>query len=211
MLVFAQLAKVMNSTKRNQIESPLLRLPGELRNRIHDYVHPTQMWTVPPLAFVLDNGKADASPPGLSKALLNTQVCRQIYAENALLPLMNSVFLVEKARWFLDLTSHQRNAITTIELPHFDIDISAGRPPRFSGTPVMNVVPRFTGVKDVWLKAVIRSFWNDANTHESAFNDHDLQNMAAALTGGLHVILRGARVTIVFVSKDTFRAIKSVL
>jgi hypothetical protein len=87
-----------NSVQRNQELSPLLRLPGELRNRIYGYVHDGQALTIPGDMPSLAPD-SPASPTTLEdyrdirlrlrKALLCAQVCRQISNESSLLPFTN--------------------------------------------------------------------------------------------------------------------------
>jgi len=135
-------------TIRNQVQSPLLRLPAELRNHIFDYVfenitvdfdhqetmHGDYVFT----AFSRDTYQDRRSKWTLPEIVRTTTVCRQIRAETALLPFTRSVF---------DLTSYtargiqgallskilpmQRDAITRLRLEHTlkihtDVDVWSG-------------------------------------------------------------------------------------
>jgi hypothetical protein len=65
-----------HSTERNQELSPLLRLPGEIRNRIFFYAIGNDTLPIP----------SDHTPPDLSKGRILSKVCRQLHAETRLLP-----------------------------------------------------------------------------------------------------------------------------
>jgi hypothetical protein len=111
---------IRSSSEHNQRDSPLLRLPAELRNHIWDYVfpgitfyisgpdHPTKDKT----KFLKVKGYKRRLVPGL------LYVCRQIYGETRFHLLRRSTFWMRRAcafMMFLDLLSdEQRNAIEVI-------------------------------------------------------------------------------------------------
>jgi hypothetical protein len=89
------------STQRNQLTSPLLRLPGELRNKIYatafreeyinvrrdanDRLHFRAATHALPSSTTITNYL-------FSRLFATTTVCRQIYAETAVLPVRLNVF-----------------------------------------------------------------------------------------------------------------------
>ncbi|KAF2253551.1 hypothetical protein BU26DRAFT_560846 [Trematosphaeria pertusa] len=126
-------------TLTNQLQSPLLRLPGELRNRIYALVLGGME------IYAVEGGSKDiiavGQPAGtyptklrcLRNFLALTAVCRQIHAESALLPYELNSFGQQKGHWtgrrkmpagsddplpllLSHFTDSQRNAITTISL-----------------------------------------------------------------------------------------------
>jgi hypothetical protein len=125
----------ISSAERNQRESPLLRLPGELRNRIYGYA-------LGRMRFFINGSRwygkleADAEGPELSLhyffALI--QVCRQVYSEAHLLPYkLNIIHDRVSNQWFPEiLNSDQRNAIRTIVFQMEDMEMTeeelTGRP-----------------------------------------------------------------------------------
>jgi hypothetical protein len=81
-----QHANHKNSTQRTQQDSPLLRLPAELRNTIYTYVLQGQIWVAPRrLSFM-----AGPSPPPNYMALLH--VCREMHADTRFLPFSLGLF-----------------------------------------------------------------------------------------------------------------------
>ncbi|KAF1959339.1 hypothetical protein CC80DRAFT_385158, partial [Byssothecium circinans] len=67
----------------NQLQSPLLRLPQELRDQIYGYFFKEQSWEF------YNKAKAAQSKPN-AMALLRT--CRQLYAETATIPYKTDSF-----------------------------------------------------------------------------------------------------------------------
>ena len=129
------------STTRNSTESPLLRLPGELRNRILGYVvggHIVVLFDSPrsrpagapsglPLQFRFTacsqtNFHDSYGMKRVSQSLTVTLVCRQLYFESApLLFEINSFNFrsVQAFELFAEtLTSRQRSAIKTISISY---------------------------------------------------------------------------------------------
>lgn len=104
-----------NSAERNAQESPLLRLPPELRNRIWTYVLSTK-----------DDITPDADGKDFKWNLEEIHldiigVCRQTYAETAMLPFALGSFRFRnfnRMQQLLDITfPEQRSAISKIKLP----------------------------------------------------------------------------------------------
>jgi hypothetical protein len=114
-----------NRTLKNQLQSPLLRLPPELRNKIYDYVCggltvcPTKMNTPPYRLwsrYTKDRLTSDWKPlPNPTSYLL---VCRQMYSEMALLPLKLNDFEIfhfrSSSQFIGQLSTEQRNAIDSV-------------------------------------------------------------------------------------------------
>jgi hypothetical protein len=138
-----KLANNINSTERNACESPLLRLPPEIRNRIWSYILSIRQIT---LKECPDDWRDDldvddyeceeeyevayyelkeicwasaAYPPGLETLL----ICRQTYAEASLLPFTLNTISFSKVdydmgyAWFEDrLCPGQKDAVRKVEL-----------------------------------------------------------------------------------------------
>jgi hypothetical protein len=109
--------------KKNQ-DSPLLRLPPEIRNKIWEYSLGSYVFR----AFDLGHRKEKARvkwvyKPGIGVALLRT--CRQIYSEAASMLIPLNTFATSDPRcgsWALKLLPpYQRRQITTIRYEHFQI------------------------------------------------------------------------------------------
>ncbi|KAH4026227.1 hypothetical protein HBI24_158760 [Parastagonospora nodorum] len=75
---------------RNQEESPLLRLPAELRNQIWEYVFTGSEFWVKRFRSFFESHMC--CPPHPTMGVLYT--CRQMYQETALLPAQLSVFAI---------------------------------------------------------------------------------------------------------------------
>jgi hypothetical protein len=119
------------SAARNQQQSPLLRLPGEIRNRIYEYalggvilyVYRPSKSPKPYHLLVRQAGSSlsSASSTGPSHTFSLTRVSRQIHAETQHLPVPLTHFRVRGGAGsfnaFLDrLSDSQRSAITTIQI-----------------------------------------------------------------------------------------------
>jgi len=100
-------AKASAATKANS-SSPLLQLPGEIRNQIYDYVMSDQKM------LINDSGQID-NPPAL------LQTCRQLYSEAHMLAYTESTFVVTQTphiEYLLErLSENKRDAISSIEIP----------------------------------------------------------------------------------------------
>jgi len=118
----------MPSVKTNQ-DSPLLRLPGELRTRIWEYVLG---------GFELRSMFPDHSQPRKPRRMIppfaersnGTQLlrtCRQIYTETALLPYKTNTFIFETYTPVkYDLKRMKAFQRAHIEKIQFDVDCQAG-------------------------------------------------------------------------------------
>ncbi|KAF1840622.1 uncharacterized protein K460DRAFT_259121, partial [Cucurbitaria berberidis CBS 394.84] len=109
-------------TLRNQRESPLLRLPGEIRNRIYDYAFSGHIVHVlgPSREYPMYRA-TDWQPTGYSLSTLNntTTLCRQIRSETVLLPLERNEFMLPPlllSYLLSTLAPQQLHAITTVRL-----------------------------------------------------------------------------------------------
>jgi hypothetical protein len=123
------------STIKNQLKSPLLRLPAELRNNIYEYVcggliicptaieaSPYRLWSRHQRDSLDSDWKPLESP---TKYLL---VCRQMHAEMALLVLKLNDFGFLHFRYFSHfvsrLSEQQRAAITSVIFALIDNNVS---------------------------------------------------------------------------------------
>ncbi|KAH6864804.1 hypothetical protein BKA58DRAFT_462254 [Alternaria rosae] len=134
-------------TLRNQAESSLLRLPGELRNRIFELVVGGNIvvvstWTQQPAKPFVYLTSADSSGSDAKGTQASSRapalgiftiglVCRQLHQETALTQYIKNIFHfddMEAGRAFVDgLTSTQRALLTSISLNvegYFGIDFS---------------------------------------------------------------------------------------
>ncbi|KAH6846211.1 hypothetical protein CC77DRAFT_166788 [Alternaria alternata] len=108
---------------RNQAESPLLRLPGEIRNRIYDYVFRAECIVVLEpgthtkyICRLYNRGAARSYQP-LCTLLQSRLVCRQYYAETRLLVFQNNRLCVDiwNLRGLLEMIPKDvQNAISTL-------------------------------------------------------------------------------------------------
>jgi hypothetical protein len=103
----------------NAKSSPLLHLPGEIRNSIYEYVlqedAPYRLAT----AMILEDLRKVSLFPVVPHRLALLRTCRQLYLETALLPFQLNIFAF-RSRTFRDfvssqLTRAQRHAIRGIE------------------------------------------------------------------------------------------------
>ncbi|KAF1959435.1 hypothetical protein CC80DRAFT_545818 [Byssothecium circinans] len=119
-------------TQYNQLHSPLLRLPGEIRNKIYEYAlgglrfEKKGYGTTRVYAIEHPGNSKIAHRSVASMALSLTKVCRQVHAETALLPYQLNAFphnvVFDKSsgyKWDQSdaLEQHQREAIKTITVP----------------------------------------------------------------------------------------------
>jgi hypothetical protein len=103
-----------SSAERNDRESPLLRLPGELRNRIYGYVFDGSI-----LSFVRSLVNVVLSQP-IAPGLPLTRVCRKLHKETALVPFKSMVVECSTLDTFNGLVSRlnqaQRQSLTSLRL-----------------------------------------------------------------------------------------------
>lgn len=165
------------SVNKNQ-QSPLLRLPPEIRNKIWtialgDMIFiPNRDWFARPYLWVA------ANPPRNHRlALLRT--CRQVFCETALIPYKINTFIVPryiKLRSFLRRmkTAHRR-AVSTLQVEH---SMSYGNP--LTHVPLLSLL---TGLER--LKVVVTGYSNNVQNERylSALKDQlsDLKASGASL------------------------------
>jgi len=120
------------SSLQNQHNSPLLRLPAELRNQIYAYVLGNLIIRPKPSKSLNQYG---SPTPGLklraagasledeeraTRFLALTQTCRQVYAETKLLPFTLNAFdlrcLSQLPDFIYNLSSWQRNAVVLVHV-----------------------------------------------------------------------------------------------
>jgi len=120
------------SARQNQRESPLLRLPAELRHRIFEYALSGHVYFIKIIeARFSPFGTLETVSKAADNAFVLLQVCRQIYAETALLRISLSVFstpwpgLLHK--WLGGLLEAKFNVISKI---HLRFNLCPSAPPR---------------------------------------------------------------------------------
>jgi len=116
----------VNSSARNDIESPILRLPGELRNKVYRYVFGNMIIETSTAYeatihrhnyLVARDGFRGKRTPDLYRMGGILFTCRKLYAEARLLPLQLSITRIQSAfdgRLQVRLQAPQLNAIRTI-------------------------------------------------------------------------------------------------
>jgi hypothetical protein len=121
-----EMARLSILTARNATASPLLRLPGEIRNKIYAYAldnveyqlfKEVPRFTAPQQAYVIARTTKPTRRPLRHLALLG--VCRQIHHEAELLPFhLTKLHITSLAsfRYFSAFTPKQRAAITKMHL-----------------------------------------------------------------------------------------------
>ncbi|KAF2118248.1 hypothetical protein BDV96DRAFT_597106 [Lophiotrema nucula] len=113
---------LMKIAKGNSETSPLLRLPGEIRNMIWVYALGGHRINVLENDNVVSHTSRLIDAPNDSAASSPTfqlpQVCRQLYAETALLPYQLNTFAlkntISKSGWVKSLCAAQRRSITSL-------------------------------------------------------------------------------------------------
>jgi hypothetical protein len=123
---------------RNNQNSPLLRLPPEIRNRIWEYTlgHTTFGINVPFSRYQKPTIKRPSNEPIINTALLRS--CRHIYLEAALIPMRLNTFVFHDGTWMIKramklLKTHQWRNIKNIR---FVISSPNMWPEAGFGTPV---------------------------------------------------------------------------
>ncbi|OAF99119.1 uncharacterized protein CC84DRAFT_1264656 [Paraphaeosphaeria sporulosa] len=79
--------KYFKMVQQNQLSSPLLQLPGEIRSTIYEYVLGDETFTINPAARLLGNSERKKR-----EYLALLQVSRQTYVETVLMPFKLNVF-----------------------------------------------------------------------------------------------------------------------
>jgi len=112
-------ALTVDSAQRNQRESPFLQLPPEIRNRIYEYAL-SRSHVQKHRYHSLWVGLSTTQDPF---ALLF--VCRQIYAETAVLPYrltrFGFTFFTGFNRWLEKLMPVQRDSMEVVQFSKYDI------------------------------------------------------------------------------------------
>ncbi|KAF2445478.1 hypothetical protein P171DRAFT_265954 [Karstenula rhodostoma CBS 690.94] len=169
-------------TKRNSTESPLFRLPGEIRNMIYDYatghyniyhtcegrliVGPIDPW---------DWRHAFVEFPSAPSLLALTLVCRQTYLEARLHVFANNTFDTKNFFYFRrrvdKLTTAQKNAIATITCAFdcmgkigfnvFRLTNTIDHTENFLVKPYLDILPAFVGLKRVFVDSSKMTRRND--------------------------------------------------
>ncbi|KAJ4347140.1 uncharacterized protein N0V89_011078 [Didymosphaeria variabile] len=156
--------------KRNSTQSPLLRLPGEIRNLIYAYstghyiiYHTSAGRLIVGPADPWDWRHAFVEFPSVTGLLSLTLVCRQTYLEARLDVFTNNTFDTKNFFYFRRcadrLTKEQKNAITTTTCDFdcmgkigsnvFPLTGTIDYTEHFLIKPYLDVLLRFTGLKRV--------------------------------------------------------------
>ncbi|KAF9732882.1 hypothetical protein PMIN07_007212 [Paraphaeosphaeria minitans] len=163
-------AAVVAITKRNSTESPLLRLPGEIRNMIYGYV--TGHYNI----YHTSDGRLMVGPidpwdwrhafvefPSVPSLLTLTLVCRQTYIESRMHVFANNTFDTKNFFYFRrrveKLSTEQKHAISTITLAFdclgkvglnvYHLTGSIEPTEHFLVKPYLELLPEFVGLKGV--------------------------------------------------------------
>jgi hypothetical protein len=108
----------MHSAERNQIDSPLLRLPGELRNIIYEYALDGRVWSIGYGGWDSLSGDHprvnDTTESSDACSLL--RVCHQIHTEAHHLLTYSSFYADYLRGWFADRGSRMASAATMLSL-----------------------------------------------------------------------------------------------
>ncbi|KAF1840552.1 uncharacterized protein K460DRAFT_399468 [Cucurbitaria berberidis CBS 394.84] len=118
-------AKMDEIALRNATESPLLRLPSEIRNRIYGYALGGQEVNPRTVGGVRTKWRLECRPYGSEarsyqawdRLLSLTYVCRLLHRETRLLAFSLNTFQIQTVEfndWLLLLNDDQKNAITTV-------------------------------------------------------------------------------------------------
>ncbi|KAI4648202.1 hypothetical protein J4E93_004614 [Alternaria ventricosa] len=119
-------ADYIDSTQRNQLESPLLKLPGEVRNKIYNYVFSVGSVHFGRSHHHYRTSETDYVPEGCDPTdLLDvTSTCRQIRSDTSTLLFKNNVIIIDdqKLSKMVDqLEPHQLEAIKALEIIFYDL------------------------------------------------------------------------------------------
>ncbi|KAF2831038.1 hypothetical protein CC86DRAFT_401597 [Ophiobolus disseminans] len=116
---------------RNQTQSPLLKLPAEIRSTIFGHAFGHLMFAFPryrcwsSMDTRRSSGRLTATSLDVFTLIKSTTVCHQIYAETALLPFKNNLFWLNVSAYKLQirpqdtlsaLMPHQQDAIMHVGL-----------------------------------------------------------------------------------------------
>ncbi|KAL1595211.1 hypothetical protein SLS60_009899 [Paraconiothyrium brasiliense] len=163
----------MAITQRNSTQSPLLRLPGEIRNLIYAYstgqyniYHTTTGSLIVGPVDPWDWRHAFVEFPSVTGLLSLTLVCRQTYLEARLHVFANNTFDTKNFFYFRHcadkLNKEQKNAITTITCDFDCLGTVGFNVFRLTGTidhtehflvkPYLKVLPALTGLKRMVIK-----------------------------------------------------------
>jgi hypothetical protein len=129
----------MHSSALNQTNSPLLRLPAELRNRVYEYVFGDVRLILGnrPGARIMTNTGHDAN------ALALATTSRQLYVETKLMPFVLGHLLAYSVGYLMSgikkLGPEQRQAIRNIEFAYYDSDFTIFN--RNSGEIFSSILP----------------------------------------------------------------------
>ena len=156
----SQLSADQSSVIPVQTESPLLRLPAEIRNMIYAHTLGGHSWSIS-----MSGGKPHADNH-TKQALALLQVNRQIYSETHLHPYLHNTFegrhIGHLREWIQSLSNVQRNSISTIKFHLRGYIVQGAQGPDVNATFWMEV-PRLAkynlaGLKKIEIELALRKW-----------------------------------------------------
>ncbi|KAJ4344129.1 hypothetical protein N0V95_006333 [Ascochyta clinopodiicola] len=126
-------------TLQNQLDSPFLHLPGEVRNRIYSLVlGGKQIQVLYPRLYLAENNLPASFELGTVRKLLHiTEASRQLRAETDLLVFRTNDFRIASNRYFDDffdaLSQRQRGAVRSLVWPKKCHSVADGQLLKFTG------------------------------------------------------------------------------
>ncbi|KAF1997456.1 hypothetical protein P154DRAFT_578877 [Amniculicola lignicola CBS 123094] len=186
MLNVSARGKYITTTKKNEQDSPLLRLPAEIRNTIYGYVLGGKTVTKEGWEGRMTDKDTFEISGRQSLALLG--VCRMIYAETAFLPFTLNDFHFDYEEEISMLRASMRtfqwNAITTVVLFQ-SVSIYA------SIEPLAAMMKWFRGLKFIHLKFF--KGYRDWTSSEADLAEVARSQLASAIEGrGVQIIVHHA-------------------
>ena len=122
----------IHSTRRNEAESSLLRLPAELRNKIYEYAvggHVIELISSKKKPHYKMLSQANGHYTALANPTVLSKICRQLHKETALLPYSLNTFhgsLRRIHKFSKGLTKAQRKQIKILKIFFVRTDLFKG-------------------------------------------------------------------------------------
>jgi hypothetical protein len=177
-----------SSTQNNAEQSPLLQLPGELRNKIYDLVLSNKGYRLN------GNGRAFNDRKKYSLALLRT--CRQIQAEANIFPFILNTFSLRNANTISGFLDNRSNAPKAALIRHLNWTFTCYHEivqpwgwleARTEETPwIKDLCTWFSPTNFPALRELSVTFKHNVCTcHTAGFSDQDVDNVALTATSGV--------------------------